>query len=254
MSALADRGRDAWRKLSPMDRGILASVLLHGGLWLVLSWSWDVHVTDEAVSALEIDLTRPFRITDDPSKERRAVNPGAGAPVVYKPTLLPGRGTPGGEEHAPPVETPSPAKEWILPTPETKQVEPPAPAGPAGVADGTGEGPGLGGLGGEGEGEVDWVYMTALPKLLNAEKLRQEVLRFYPATERAADRQGWVRVELHVNVDGRVTSVSVIESSEEIYEGAARRAMGKARFSPARVGTKKVPFKVIQQVEFNLDE
>ena len=64
---------------------------------------------------IEIDLTRPFRITSNPLLARRAENPGAGAPLVEKPSSLP----------APEVK-PEPPKEWVLPGPDTQVLEKPA--------------------------------------------------------------------------------------------------------------------------------
>lgn len=253
MSAPAERLADFLRRLSPLEKGVLASVLLHGGLWLCFSWSHSVDIADEAVSALELDLTRPFRITDDPSKAHRALNPGAGAPVVQTPTLEAGKGLIGGAEDATP-DAKGPAKDWVLPTEQTKVLETPATGEAAGRPDGAGEGAGLGGLGGVGDGEVDWVYLTTLPRLLNRERLMRDIQRFYPPEERAAGQEGWVVLDVHIDGDGRVVRVGVSDATAKSFEEAARRVLSQARFSPAKAGDKRVPVKIPWTIEFKLDE
>jgi TonB family protein len=241
------------RRRTPMEWGVAASVMLHLALWASFSWSHRVRALEEFVDPLEIDLSRPFRITSDPRLARRAQNPGAGAPVVQSPTPIVGKGVVGGSE-TPAPEAKGAAKEWVLPTPETKTVEAPSDGEQAGRPDGPGEGAGLGGLGGVGDGEVDWVYLTDLPRLLNRERLLRDVRRFYPEAERRAEREGRVAMDVHINAQGRVTSVGVAESAGELFDEAARRVLSQARFSPARVGDKAVPVKIRQTIDFRLED
>jgi TonB family protein len=218
------------------------------------SWRWKVHVAEEAVDAMEIDLSRPFRITDNPALAHRAKNPGLGAPVVEKVTPVAGKGVAGGEETLP-AKGKGPVKEWTLPVPGAHQVlENPADAAPAGQKEGPGEGAGLGGLGGTGEGEVDWVYLTDLPKLLNREQVLRDMLRFYPEEERAAGREGQVLLDVHISPEGRVVAVEVAQSDGPLFDAAARKVLSRARFSPAKVKDKKVPVKMRQPLSFQLPQ
>ena len=51
-----------------------------------------------------------------------------------------------------------------------------------------------------GEGEVDWVYLTELPKLLNREEMARNIRRFYPEEERRAGHEGQVVARLHLKL------------------------------------------------------
>jgi TonB family protein len=240
-------------RLTPLQWGIALSLLLHGGIWLFFSWSRYVHLTDQATDPFEIDLSRPFRLTDDPSLARRAEHPGAGAPIVQNPTPMAGKGKVGGAEDAAPGSQ-GPAKEWVLPTPETKKVEPPSEGQAAGRPDGKGEGAGLGGLGdGTGDGEVDWVYLTELPRLLNREQLLKDVRRFYPEVERRAGHEGRVSLDVHISAQGRVTSVSVVDTAGGLFDEAARKVLSQAKFSPAKVKERSVAVKIRQSIDFRLE-
>jgi TonB family protein len=229
---------------SPVRLGWTVSVVLHGAAFWLLSTGpgfWAVHFPAETI---EVDLSRPFRITSDPSKVHRTQNPGAGAPKVSSPTPIAGS--------APAVKPP----EWVLPTPTTtKFVEPStAPATEGGVPGGKGEGPGLGGLGGEGDGEVDWVLLTDVPRLLNRDELFRDIRRFYPEGERRAGREGRVDLMVHIDASGRVGRLEVAESAGAAFDAAARRVMTAARFSPARIGARRVAVKIRQSVAFRLED
>lgn len=250
--AVRERIADRIRRRTPLESGFALSLLLHAAVFAVFSWERSVDFADGAVDPMEIDLSRPFRITDDPRLARRALNPGAGAPVVQKPTPIAGKGAVGGEEEGP-ADGKGAAKDWVLPTPQTTQLETPAPGEAAGRPDGQGEGAGLGGLGGEGDGEVDWVYLTELPRLLNVRQLQKDVLRYYPPEARAAGRESRVILAVHINAQGRVARVSVVTSGGGDFDEAARKVASQARFSPAKVQEKAVPVKLQLPLEFNLD-
>ena len=241
-----------FRRRSPLEWGLAASVLLHGSLWLSFTWTHHVRLAEEAVDSLEVDLSRPFRITSDPRLAHRTEHPGAGAPLVQNPTPISGKGVVGGSE-TPAPGAQGPAKEWVLPTPETKKVEPPSEGEAAGRPESQGQGPGLGGLGGIGDGEVDWVYLTELPRLLNRERLLRDVRKYYPEAERRVGREGRVALDVHINADGRVTGVSVVESAGNLFDEAARKVLSQARFSPARVKDKAVGVKIRQAIDFRLE-
>jgi protein TonB len=54
----------------------------------------------------------------------------------------------------------------------------------------------------------------------------------YPARALQAGLEGWVVVQFDVMADGTVTNVSVVESSDSIFDRSARRAAAKFRFKP----------------------
>ena len=120
---------DALKRVTPRDAGIALSLLLHLAVWAAFSWRWQAHLAEGAVDAMEIDLSRPFRITDNPALAHRAKNPGAGAAVVEKPTPIAGKGQAGGQETS--AEGKGAVKDWTLPDPKAHQVlEKPAEAAP----------------------------------------------------------------------------------------------------------------------------
>jgi TonB family protein len=222
-------------RIPPFETAFLLSLLLHILLWRAVSWKEEMETAETAL--IEIDLTRPFRLTDDPKLARRAEKPGTGAPIVTNPSTLPG--TPKKIE---------PPKEWVLPGPHTKILEKPSASDEAPPSSG------LGGLGdGTGEGEVDWVHLTELPKMLNRDELLSNIRRFYPEAERRAGNEGLVVLDIHIDSSGRVGRVEIKESAGSAFDAAARRVIAEARFSPARVGSKTVAVKIRQSIAFQLE-
>jgi TonB family protein len=223
------------------------SLALHLLLWQALSWR--EKESRAPVDSLEIDLTRPFRLVSDPALARRAENPGAGAPLAHIPRRQDSLAPPPkpGASGLPETGAPSdaPPKEWVLPGPGTETLEKPGGDGGAG---------GLGGLGtGDGSGEVDWIYLTELPKILNRQDLLHFTRRFYPAPERLAGREGDVVLDVHLDPAGRVASVDVVTSAGADFDQAARKVISKARFSPAKVKERPVAVKIRQTVAFRLE-
>jgi periplasmic protein TonB len=228
------------RRLPPFETGLLASLLLHVAVWQLLTWKHEFP-WNETADEMEIDLTRPFRITSNPLLARRAENPGVGAPVVDTPKPLAG------------VPAPK-APEWTLPSTPQQEVAPPAATGGGSGGEGEAEG-GLGGLGrGSGSGEVDWVYLTDLPRMLNRDELLRNIRRFYPEAERRAGREGQVTLDVRIARDGTVTGADVALSGGAAFDEAAKKVLREARFSPARVGAEAVPVKIRQTIAFRLDE
>jgi TonB family protein len=223
---------------------LLGSLLLHSTLWTFSAWQNHV-LLSETPSPMEIDLTRPFRITSDPKLARRAVVSGTGAPLVESPK---------------PLAAPGPAvkaQEWILPGAKTVELVKPTTAESLAGGQGTEDGPGggLGGLGdGTGGGEVDWVYLTEVPQLLNRNELLRNMKKFYPPEERAAGREGVVALTVHINEEGRVILSDVAHTSSAAFDQAAKRVLAVAKFSPARIGKKAVPVKMKQSVYFQLEQ
>jgi TonB family protein len=239
----------------PFRLGLEISVLVHAALFLTLTHrpgGLDFAPSWARPDALEVDLTRPYRLTSDPKKAFRAIHSGTGAPRVENPTPEPFKL--GGGIAAK-------GKDWTLPTPATKILETPTDFGnplakSTGPSTGTGtvegESKGLGGLGTGGDGEVDWVYLTERPRLLNREELARNIRRFYPEAERAAGREGRVVSHVHLNKNGDVSGVDIQDSAGPLFDEAAKKAISQARFSPARAGERDVAVKIAFPIEFSL--
>jgi TonB family protein len=184
----------------------------------------------------------------------RSNNPGTGAPRVDKPT--PGPTKAGGGIATRGVD-------WTLPTANTKVLVAPtdfanplskstAPSTGTGEVEGESSGPG--GLGTGGEGEVDWVYLTERPRLLNRAELIKNLRRFYPEQERLAGREGHVVAFVHLNRNGDVSNVDIGASAGALFDAAAKKVLSLARFSPARAGDHVVAVKFSQPIDFVLEE
>lgn len=245
------------RRTPPFRLGVEISLLIHGALFLALTHrpgGLDFSPTWAKPDAMEVDLTRPHRLTSDPRKAFKSTNPGTGAPRVDKPTPEPFKA--GGGIAAK-------GSDWTLPTPLTKILETPtdlgnplststAPATGTGTVEG--ESRGLGGLGTGGEGEVDWVYLTERPRLLNKDEVQKYMLHYYPYVERQAQREGRVVVNVHINKTGGVSGVDVTTSAGVLFDEAAKKVLSLARFSPARAGERPVAVKMPQTLDFKLEE
>jgi protein TonB len=190
----------------------------------------------------------------------------AHAPVELDLTMSGHLGTAGGAHHSAPKAAPAPPpapkaaeKDWVkasankpapiaapsatpspAPAPET-----PAPSAAANANESSG---------GFGEGDGDLTSLTRYPAILNLSDLGVILRRFYPEAERDAGHEGIVVVDLHVDVDGRVTSVDVVRSSAPDFADAAVRAARLLRFSPAYRGAEKVAVKLRQAIKFNLEK
>lgn len=245
------------RRTPPFRLGLEISVLIHGALFLMLvhrPGGVDFSLNWAKPDAIEVDLTRPYRFTSDPHKAFRSSNPGTGAPRVEKPTPEPFKA--GGGIAAK-------GTDWTLPTHAIKILETPtefgnplskstAPSTGTGTVEG--ESRGLGGLGTGGEGEVDWVYLTERPRLLNKDEVLKSMMRFYPFAERQAQREGRVIVDVHINKNGDVSGVDIKTSAGVLFDEAAKKVLSLARFSPARAGEKNVAVKMPQTLDFKLEE
>ncbi len=241
------------KKMSAFEAGLLISLAFHLGVFWVLSrhGGGDFNPFWAAPETIEIDLTRPFRLTADPRLARQSPNPGTGAPLVAVPK--PGETKPGGGLAAK-------GTEWTLPGAKTTRIDLPLVDGSAvskstvstGAGGAEGESGGLGGLGTGGEGEVDWVYLTEMPRLLNREEIAKNIRRFYPEAERRAGREGLVVARLHLTREGRVSGLEIERSAGDAFDAAARNVLSLARFSPARAGDRVVAVKIRQTVDFRL--
>lgn len=234
---------------SRFEAAVLFSLLLHVLLWQGLSWQdrWKA-ARDAEISPLEIDLTRPFRLTSNPLLARKADNPGTGAPIVKFPSTAEKPAMPNATTALGDKPTTEPPKDWILPGPSTQILEKP------GNEDG-GLSSGLGGLGdGTGTGEVDWIYLTDLPKILNRDDLAKYLRKFYPEAERRAGREGAVGLDIHLDAAGKIVKVDIVQSDGASFDEAARKVIAEARFAPAKVKTRAVAVKIRQTITFRLED
>jgi protein TonB len=80
------------------------------------------------------------------------------------------------------------------------------------------------------------------------------LLPIYPEPLRRAGVEGVARVRFVVDTTGRVlaNSVTVVSATHELFTAAARAAVLRARFKPARVGERIVQQLVEQQFSFRL--
>jgi hypothetical protein len=119
--------------------------------------------------------------------------------------------------------------------------------------------------------------VDVLPRLLNAPELAESMKRHYPAALRGQGGVGSVLVDVSIDEQGRVTAVTALPaptlqahalkgsrpdlastpveaatpSSTAQFGGAARAALGTARFSPAQLDGKPVPFTLRMTVQFS---
>lgn len=232
-------------------RSLLASFLLHctlwGGFYLKNLFHGNV-----APLTIEVDLTKPFRIGGNP-----LLKPGGGTSLKVPEKL----GTPTQSKTI--TETkPIPPKDWVLPGPETKELEKPVPESAPAASKvsneesvGTGEGyPGTGGGWGGGDGEGGGSPLTRFPKLLNRSEIERLLRKLYPEIEREAGREGSVIVDLHVNIDGKVSSVEIANSAGANFDHTAQTVAKKMRFSPAMIQKTPVAVKLRQTITFKLED
>lgn len=206
----------------------------------------------------EIEITDPY-LGDGPAK--------LGAPKAFVPGAV-NRLSPREEPRIVPPKTPAetapePPKDWTLPGPETRKVEPapPPPQTPGGAEGGTGTSPLAGGSGegadfgvpgGTGSGGT---RLLQLPKLLNAEEVLANLRRFYPERERRAGKEADVGVMIHIGLDGVVSSVDVTASGGGAFDEAAQKVCRLMRFSPAiGLNGKPVPVRLPQPIQFRLTD
>lgn len=231
-----------------------------------------LHLPDFSARPVEIDLTMTSPLPGTgPAKLGASKKLVPNAPKVQ---ALPDHG-PVPAQVAPVTS----AKDWVLPSPGVKVVKPPPveapvipnapqtnttvvnPATPGGAPDGKGtsalvggQGPGadIGTPNGTGDGGSP---VMVYPKLLNGRELIKILRRFYPEAERAANREGHVMLNIHIDENGKVTGAEVARSSgKQDFDEAALRAAPLMKFSPARSEKGPVPVKLPGPIDFVLDE
>ena len=231
---------------------LAASAALHLGFFLFRGAHFP-SVRDSG--PVEIDLTSPFI--------------GSGPPKLAAPKRL----IPEAKLPARPVEeplpekvqpAPEPPKDWNLPGKDTKTVAP-RPETPqvtqGGAVDGTGISPILGGQGAGFPYGVPNGSMTPgapadviRPKLLNREEVLANMRKFYPERERVANREGIVVVNIHLDADGRVGEVDIVQSAGRWFDEAAKKVAQLMKFSPARNPAGPLAAKVQRTMEFKLED
>lgn len=208
----------------------------------------------DAPPPFEVEITSPF-LGDGPAK--------LGAPKPFVPGV-PAKVNVTTEAPPKPVaKPPEPPKDWSLPGPNTKVVEPPAPpvSTPGGAEGGTGT---AAKVGGSGEGSDEGVPggtghggtpLRALPQLLNRDEVLRNLRRFYPELERRAGREADVIVTIHIDQSGVVGSVDVVNSAGKSFDEAAQKVSRLMRFSPAiGLNGRPVPVRMPQPIQFRLTD
>ena len=229
---------------------VLFSVLFHLGL---LGSFQLRHLLDlRPNNAIEIDLTKPFRIGGNP-----LLKPGGG--TTLKELVNPG---PPAPMEAEPSEKKEKPKDWVLPGPATRVLEKPAPEtapeenrSPHGVEGGQGEGyTGTGGGFGGGEGEGGGVKLDRYPNLINKREILKLLKKNYPPAEREAGITSRVIVDLHLDASGNVTGVDVVGSGGKNFDFAAQKVAPRMRFQPALINAAPVAVKIRQSIIFKLED
>lgn len=236
----------------PFRKSLSWSAALHAvllGLAVVLP-----RLRFDSAPPFEVEITSPF-LGDGPAR--------LGAPKPLVPGV-PAKVNVTSEIPPKPVEkAPEPPKDWVLPGPNTKVLEPPAPpastpggapggTGTAAKPGGSGEGSDEGVPGGTGHGGTP---LSAMPRLLNRDEVLRNLRRFYPEEERRAGREADVIVTIHIGLDGSVGSVDVVNSGGKSFDEAAQKVGQLMRFSPAvGLNGKPVPVRLPQPIQFRLTD
>jgi TonB family protein len=245
----------------PPARSLALSFAVHAcllGLALLLPRLLNLSFAPPPPNLMEIEIRSPF-LGDGPAKlgAPKPFTPGPKAIVNQTAETPPVPVTPPPA----PVKAPEPPKDWVLPGPSTKIVEAPPPAAtgsPIGTGTQTTPGGAVGGqgtaakVGGSGEGADDGEIngtghggtpLLAWPKLLNKDEVLANLRKYYPDSERAANREANVLVRVHIEIDGSVRAVDVMASSGADFDAAARKVGQLMRFSPA-IGLNGRPVRV----------
>ncbi len=135
---------------------------------------------------------------------------------------------------------------WVQPTPDQVKPYTPQPTQPQPQVEDNQPS--------SGTGEVGLNLITRLPQLLNLADLDRIMQRLYPEQERDAGREGTVVMDLHLDADGKITSVDIVQSAGIAFDQAAQRAAKLLRYTPAYLGPERVPVKIRQAIQFKLEQ
>ena len=114
-------------------------------------------------------------------------------------------------------------------------------------------------IGDSGDGPGDWTKVGPLgpcdlTSLDHTPRTRAQPAPFYPAVLRSTGTEGRVVVEFTVDTSGRVTSATVLSSTQREFEDETIRAVMKWRFEPGRRNGRAVPFRMTVPLEFRLSD
>lgn len=259
--------RKGWRRWG----FAVASAVVHAGLLAALVVATDEEgeaapeVEPDAVTYVDITRFAPPPPPTAASPEPATPDP---QPVQPEPQATPPRPEPQPRQ----AETPPRAADILEPEdsipdeplgrepplqPAAPRVSPAAPTGSVAPVRGSGTGGREGGVEGGKEGGVvggqgeevpdpDGTYVAAVvdrqAELTNRRDLARILQRLYPAALRDARQGGRVVVQFVVQANGRVdmSSVKIMSSSHEGFEGPTREALQEFRFRPAQMGDRKV--------------
>lgn len=173
-------------------------------------------------------------------------------------------GTPGGARRAALPPRPKPAahpKEWVKPAPDQKVIPLPIPTQPVAAPAPeetppvpTPPGENASGEYGIGTGDGNPNALSRLPQLLNLSDLNAILKRFYPEEARRQQREGTVVLDLHIDIEGRVKAVDVVQSAGADFDDAAKHVAKLLRFTPAFFGSQRVAVKMRQAIRFKLEQ
>lgn len=92
------------------------------------------------------------------------------------------------------------------------------------------------------------------PRLINRDEVARELGRSYPAEERRAGTGGEVTLRLRVLASGVVDpeSITVVASTNPVFDQPARTVAAMVRFTPARVNGRPVVVWVTQPLQFSV--
>jgi TonB family protein len=93
---------------------------------------------------------------------------------------------------------------------------------------------------------------TVRPVLVNGEAVTRALQQQYPPMLRAAGLPGSAQVRFRVTEEGMPTELRTIHASHPAFGEAAVRALGVARFRPARSGGSAVAYTITMPVRFQL--
>lgn len=232
-----------WRDGPRFSSALLASLALHGfALAAILGGVGE--------GALSVARRGPVAVAVEPARPREALPAGDPEPAAERPA-------PSAAEPRPPAPSPEPELEvheheplwrvWTsesqaralsgtaLPRRELPHELPTADPTPAPPADA----PSVASASSQGGEPAVWIEGPD---------------PVYPRASVSRGEEGVVLCRLQVDVEGRVTSVEVVESSgAPRLDRAAREALARWRFRPALEGGRAVPAELLHRVVFRLD-
>jgi TonB family protein len=94
----------------------------------------------------------------------------------------------------------------------------------------------------------------AAPKLTKAPELVTFVQAQYPASEQAEGRSATVTLRIHIDAEGGVEKVEVVESAGEAFDAAAQAAALGFRFTPAELDDKPAAISILYDYRFTIAE